>query len=123
MPKVAKKRRSQKTILILGVVTFVVAVSAFALTALRPKQANIFEVNSETQLVYGHATLSGILTKDAPVGQLGTYILVLPDSKAIKLTATGLDSLVGKKVTVMGDLFPAIPIGSMPSMNVSEVAE
>lgn len=72
-----------------------------------PQSADIFVIGQATPLEYGDTTVTGTLTKDSPLGEPGTYLLVLPDSQIIVLEINGLDALVGTKVTVTGILLPA----------------
>lgn len=72
-----------------------------------PQSADIFVVES-TPLQYGDTTITGELRKDAPVGEEGNFLLVLPDSRVIVLDVTGIDHLVGTTVSVAGYLSPTV---------------
>lgn len=74
---------------------------------LRPASAPIFLIE-QTPLAYGETTLTGYLTKDSE----DSFILVVPENRAISLDVSGLDHLLTKTVTVKGVLIP--PEGSLP---------
>lgn len=84
-----------------------------------PSAIDIFAVG-QSELSYGDTTVSGTLRKDAPSGQSGTYILVLPDGRPILLDVSGLDSLLSKSVVVSGNLSPSVGDSPM-TMVVSSV--
>lgn len=78
----------------------------------KPESAGIFLVASP-DLTYGETTISGVLTKDAPAGKKGSFILVLPDSRPVVLDLTGLDAFLGQNVEVAGMLIPADEISPL----------
>lgn len=85
-----------------------------------PQYAGIFVVS--TPLEYGDTTIQGTLRKDAPIGEVGNYILVLSDGRPAVLDIHGLDTLVDRAVTVSGYLTPSVD-GSVPmTMTVSSIA-
>ena len=81
--------------------------------------APIYLITQDT-LEYGDTTVIGTLRKDAPVGKPGTYLLILSDSRPIRLDVKGLDNLLGLYVSATGYLLPAD--GNTPmSMTVSSI--
>ena len=123
MPKKQTKSsfKSNKFLIWIGS-AIIVALVIGGVYAFRPQKASIFEVNT-IKLVYGPASLTGTVQKDAPLGATGNYLLVLSDGQTIKLDVKSIDMLVGQKVTIKGDLYPAIPINDLPRMVVSEIMQ
>lgn len=85
-----------------------------------PTPAPIFMINT-MQLEYGETTITGILQKDSPIGNNGSYILVLSDMRPVLLDAQGLDNFLGLKVTIAGVLSPAIDSDLPMTMKVNEI--
>ncbi|KKU45982.1 MAG: hypothetical protein UX64_C0016G0002 [Microgenomates group bacterium GW2011_GWC2_46_7] len=69
-----------------------------------PRPADIFVIG--TPLEYGDTTLVGTLRKDTPVGEPGTFLLILSDGRPIILDSQGLDNLLGSRLRVEGYLSP-----------------
>lgn len=86
-----------------------------------PKQAADIFMIAPVSIEFGQTTLSGKLTKDTPLGTKGNYLLVLSDSRPVLLDVQGLDSLVGKTVSISGILSPAVKPGDPIIMTVSEI--
>lgn len=70
---------------------------------------------------YGQTQISGTLGKDSPIGQDGSYILILPDDRIVILDVTNLDSLVGLTTTINGFLIPALNQGQPMKMMVEKI--
>lgn len=87
-----------------------------------PQPADIFLIDSAS-LNYGETTLTGVLNKNAPAGEEGDYLLVLPEGNVIVLDVEGVDNLLGLTISAQGFLLPPIetisPIN--PYMRVSSV--
>ena len=103
----------------------VILILAFALTYsgykyfFRPTPAPIFLI-APTSLEYGDTSLRGVLRKDVPAGQPGTYLLALPDGRPVRLNISDSDHLLGQPVTVSGYLTPAQG-DNILSMTVSQI--
>lgn len=82
--------------------------------------ADIFVIQ-ESPVTFGDTMVTGNLRKDAPAGEDGTYLLILPDGRPIILDAQGLDGLVGADVTATGYLSPAADANSSMTMAVSTI--
>lgn len=97
---------------------FLILGAAWGAYRFYPRQsADIFLI-TEPGLTYGDTTFSGILRKDAPVGEEGTYFLATPEGRAIMLDAQGLDDMIGLTVNVSGILSPAPTNADLPFMVV-----
>ena len=84
------------------------------------KTTGIFQIEPAS-LNYGNTTVTGTLLKDAPVGEPGTFLLVLPDSRPITLDVQDLDGLLGETLAVSGRLLPAVSDSTPMSMTVSSI--
>lgn len=87
-------------------------------TSSSAETAGIFVV---TPLEYGNTTLSGVIQKDAAVGDVGKYYLVTSDSHTILLDAQDIDAMIDETVVATGYLTPPAAEGDLPYMIVSSM--
>lgn len=102
----------------------VVVVGSLVFTGYRylypPAPSGIFVVAEP--LTYGNTTLTGIIQKDAPIGQAGNYYLSLSDGQVVLLDAQGIDTMIGVSVSVTGYLTPKESDSSWPYLTVSSMS-
>ena len=104
MPKRRKKSSNPVTPLLLILSFLIATLGVYSYVRFRPVgPAEIFLVEPVT-LTEGPATLTGTITKDSPIGQEGSYLLILPTSQIILLDLTDLDPVVGLSASVTGTL-------------------
>jgi hypothetical protein len=89
-------------------------------TYFRPTPLTIMAIEP-VSLTYGDTTISGTLQKDAPIGEDGTFFLVLPDMRVVMLDVQGIDSLLGLSVSVSGELAPAATSTDPITMTVKTI--
>lgn len=119
MAKSRARRSSSKLPIILGSLIILGALW-YGISRLSPATpVDIFVVTNP--LEYGDVTQLGILRKNAPVGESGTYYLATKEGYYIELDAQGLDGLIGSPVTVSGYLTPRVDESSYPTMAVSTI--
>lgn len=105
MKRKKNSSRLQLAIFIIGITTL----SFVAIRSLLPKpqSADIFLV-SDSAVVEGETTLTGVLLKDSPVGEPGGFFLALEDGKPVSLDIEGMDHLIGVSVSLTGHLTPSL---------------
>lgn len=87
-----------------------------------PASPQIMEVSNTSSFIYGKTTMTGILQKDTPIGKPGKYFLTLPDMRLVMLDISNVDSIVGKIVTIEGELVPSVPVTNPPKLIVSKIS-
>ena len=123
MSKSRSSRASRKPLYIILALSLALSIGYVSLRPyFTPQSPQIMAIDPSISLTYGDTTVSGILQKDSPVAKPGNFILVLPDLRTIVLDVQGLDSLIGKPVSVSGNLSPAPDTNSAMTMTVTQVA-
>lgn len=104
------KRKKNSSRLPFAIFIFGIIVLAFAAVRSllpKPQSADIFLV-SDSAVVDGETTLTGVLRKDSPVGEPGGFFLALEDGKPVTLDIEGMDHLIGLSVSLTGHLTPSL---------------
>ncbi len=117
-----KRRRSWFSLHPLRTLAILIFLGGFAYGAWGKsvgQPADIFVVAEP--LIYGDTTLTGIIQKDAGLGQEGNYYLTLSDGRIIGLDATGIDTMVSREVVVSGYLYPKESDTDIPYMTVGSI--
>jgi len=114
----AKSRRrfifSPRTLIIALIVLGGLGYSLYRVIPREP--SNIFVVTEPTG--YGELTATGVLYKDAPAGEPGSYYLYTDNGRAFLLDSTDLDNLLGRTVTATGQVGPSQDPAKLPLMTV-----
>jgi hypothetical protein len=117
------KHRTPKTrwnLIIILIIFGAISYAGYKYFMPKPQQADIFAITPDS-LNYGETTVIGELRKTAPAGEVGEYLLALPDSRVIVLDISGVDHLVGQTVILKGELFPSAGPGQHLSMKVAKL--
>jgi hypothetical protein len=104
------------------IISLILAISYVAWRSyFRPTPIGIMAIDPSS-LSYGDTTISGTLQKDSPVGQPGTYILIMSDMQVVVLyNISGVDSLLSKQVTVTGLLTAPSSTSAAMAMTVKSI--
>lgn len=119
MVKSRRVKSSRKSIYLL-LALILVGILSYSYYRSQLTPTDIFMIE-ESPVTFGDTIVTGSLRKDAPIGEKGNYLLVLPDGRPILLDAQGLDGLMGADVTVTGYLSPAADKSSAMTMAVNTI--
>jgi len=120
------KRRKHKsgnsvTPLLLTLSILIAIFGIYAYIRFRPvAPAEIFQLKT-ISLESGPITLEGVIRKDAPLGQPGSYLLILSTGQPIALDVDDLDPLVGLESVISGNLALPTTTTDLPILIVSTI--
>lgn len=110
---------SPKTIIISLIILGGIVYSLYRVVPRSLQPVDIFVVTDP--LEYGETSLTGVLSKDTAVGEVGNYYLNLTDGRSVILDVQGMDDFLGLTFTASGFLNPPNSNSILPFMSVTSM--